>query len=187
MGDSTKKLPIDGRRNILITSALPYVNNVPHLGNIIGCKSFSLHWFFLLVRSVSSFFLIQLFCVLIYMKNRPYNLICQNFARSMCRTELLIVSSFCYSCLYPVSVVQVLLFYWVWIPISSESFALGFLIDSSTVNFSPYFLYWINLTLICRFWYLNILLENFSVIMFNFFIWANLASIFLFPVVNASV
>jgi hypothetical protein len=31
------KLPIRGRRNILITSALPYVNNVPHLGNIIGC------------------------------------------------------------------------------------------------------------------------------------------------------
>ncbi|XP_042452459.1 probable methionine--tRNA ligase isoform X3 [Zingiber officinale] len=30
------KLPIPGRRNILITSALPYVNNVPHLGNIIG-------------------------------------------------------------------------------------------------------------------------------------------------------
>lgn len=26
-----------GARNILITSALPYVNNVPHLGNIIGC------------------------------------------------------------------------------------------------------------------------------------------------------
>ncbi len=26
-----------GERNILITSALPYVNNVPHLGNIIGC------------------------------------------------------------------------------------------------------------------------------------------------------
>ncbi|KAA0193390.1 Methionyl tRNA synthetase cytoplasmic [Fasciolopsis buskii] len=25
-----------GRRNILITSALPYVNNVPHLGNMIG-------------------------------------------------------------------------------------------------------------------------------------------------------
>ena len=24
-------------KNILITSALPYVNNVPHLGNIIGC------------------------------------------------------------------------------------------------------------------------------------------------------
>ncbi|KAL4583768.1 hypothetical protein LXL04_008351 [Taraxacum kok-saghyz] len=31
------KLPIAGKRNILITSALPYVNNVPHLGNIIGC------------------------------------------------------------------------------------------------------------------------------------------------------
>jgi methionyl-tRNA synthetase len=32
----TKILPIEGKRNILITSALPYVNNVPHLGNIIG-------------------------------------------------------------------------------------------------------------------------------------------------------
>lgn len=30
-------LPEKGRRNVLITSALPYVNNVPHLGNIIGC------------------------------------------------------------------------------------------------------------------------------------------------------
>ncbi len=30
-------LPDPKRRNILITSALPYVNNVPHLGNIIGC------------------------------------------------------------------------------------------------------------------------------------------------------
>ena len=30
-------LPEEGARNILITSALPYVNNVPHLGNIIGC------------------------------------------------------------------------------------------------------------------------------------------------------
>nr|XP_019012920.1 methionine-tRNA ligase [Kwoniella pini CBS 10737]OCF51701.1 methionine-tRNA ligase [Kwoniella pini CBS 10737] len=29
-------LPKDGERNVLITSALPYVNNVPHLGNIIG-------------------------------------------------------------------------------------------------------------------------------------------------------
>lgn len=28
--------PVSGERNILITSALPYVNNVPHLGNIIG-------------------------------------------------------------------------------------------------------------------------------------------------------
>uniref|UniRef100_A0A914WZW8 Methionyl-tRNA synthetase n=1 Tax=Plectus sambesii TaxID=2011161 RepID=A0A914WZW8_9BILA len=31
------KVPIAGQRNILITSALPYVNNVPHLGTIIGC------------------------------------------------------------------------------------------------------------------------------------------------------
>jgi methionyl-tRNA synthetase len=30
------RLPIPGEENILITSALPYVNNVPHLGNIIG-------------------------------------------------------------------------------------------------------------------------------------------------------
>lgn len=29
-------LPEPGQRNVLITSALPYVNNVPHLGNIIG-------------------------------------------------------------------------------------------------------------------------------------------------------
>ncbi|KAK9850678.1 Methionine--tRNA ligase [Penicillium brevicompactum] len=31
-----KVLPEPGKRNILITSALPYVNNVPHLGNLIG-------------------------------------------------------------------------------------------------------------------------------------------------------
>jgi methionyl-tRNA synthetase len=30
-------LPVPGEDNVLITSALPYVNNVPHLGNIIGC------------------------------------------------------------------------------------------------------------------------------------------------------
>ena len=29
-------LPEEGKKNVLITSALPYVNNVPHLGNIIG-------------------------------------------------------------------------------------------------------------------------------------------------------
>ncbi|KAH8802406.1 hypothetical protein DL96DRAFT_1538002, partial [Flagelloscypha sp. PMI_526] len=28
--------PQDGEENILVTSALPYCNNVPHLGNIIG-------------------------------------------------------------------------------------------------------------------------------------------------------
>ncbi|KAK9848026.1 hypothetical protein WJX84_000980 [Apatococcus fuscideae] len=31
------QLPVAGKRNIMITSALPYVNNVPHLGNIVGC------------------------------------------------------------------------------------------------------------------------------------------------------
>ncbi|CAF0762286.1 unnamed protein product [Brachionus calyciflorus] len=30
-------LPRNDCKNVLITSALPYVNNVPHLGNIIGC------------------------------------------------------------------------------------------------------------------------------------------------------
>lgn len=29
-------LPVEGKRNVLVTSALPYVNNVPHLGNLIG-------------------------------------------------------------------------------------------------------------------------------------------------------
>ncbi|CAB4256137.1 similar to Saccharomyces cerevisiae YGR264C MES1 Methionyl-tRNA synthetase [Maudiozyma barnettii] len=33
---SEEILPKDGERNIIITSALPYVNNVPHLGNIVG-------------------------------------------------------------------------------------------------------------------------------------------------------
>lgn len=28
--------PKEGKRNILVTSALPYVNNVPHLGNLVG-------------------------------------------------------------------------------------------------------------------------------------------------------
>ncbi|KAK9474357.1 tRNA synthetases class I (M)-domain-containing protein [Dipodascopsis tothii] len=32
----TEVLPIKGEKNILVTSALPYVNNVPHLGNVIG-------------------------------------------------------------------------------------------------------------------------------------------------------
>jgi methionyl-tRNA synthetase len=37
MTEAKKKiLPVEGERNVLITSALPYVNNVPHLGNIIG-------------------------------------------------------------------------------------------------------------------------------------------------------
>ncbi|KAL3681854.1 hypothetical protein R1sor_024810 [Riccia sorocarpa] len=31
------RVPAPGKRNVLVTSALPYVNNVPHLGNIIGC------------------------------------------------------------------------------------------------------------------------------------------------------
>ncbi|KAK8797092.1 hypothetical protein WA158_004302 [Blastocystis sp. Blastoise] len=35
--DNSIKLPKEGEKNILITSALPYVNNVPHLGNLIGC------------------------------------------------------------------------------------------------------------------------------------------------------
>lgn len=34
--NSQVKVPQEGGRNILITAALPYVNNLPHLGNIIG-------------------------------------------------------------------------------------------------------------------------------------------------------
>lgn len=36
MAPSEPVLPIPGQRNILITSALPYVNNIPHLGNLVG-------------------------------------------------------------------------------------------------------------------------------------------------------
>uniref|UniRef100_A0A0K0ERC7 Methionine--tRNA ligase, cytoplasmic n=1 Tax=Strongyloides stercoralis TaxID=6248 RepID=A0A0K0ERC7_STRER len=35
--ETERKLPTKGKKNYLVTSALPYVNNVPHLGNIIGC------------------------------------------------------------------------------------------------------------------------------------------------------
>jgi methionyl-tRNA synthetase len=28
---------MENKEKVLITSALPYVNNIPHLGNIIGC------------------------------------------------------------------------------------------------------------------------------------------------------
>ncbi|GAB0493772.1 hypothetical protein MMPV_005057 [Pyropia vietnamensis] len=37
-GDSqaSPRRPIAGERNVLVTSALPYCNNVPHLGNLIG-------------------------------------------------------------------------------------------------------------------------------------------------------
>jgi methionyl-tRNA synthetase len=31
------RLPKKDQKNYFVTSALPYVNNVPHLGNIIGC------------------------------------------------------------------------------------------------------------------------------------------------------
>jgi len=36
MEETTETLPRPGQKNVLITSALPYVNNVPHLGNIVG-------------------------------------------------------------------------------------------------------------------------------------------------------
>lgn len=38
-------LPKAGERNVLVTSALPYVNNVPHLGNIIGCGKYYYYYF----------------------------------------------------------------------------------------------------------------------------------------------
>merc|ERR1712093_664856 len=36
MANAKTILPEEGKNNILITSALPYVNNIPHLGNVIG-------------------------------------------------------------------------------------------------------------------------------------------------------
>ncbi|KAL5345917.1 methionine--tRNA ligase mes1 [Pseudogymnoascus australis] len=36
MASKTPILPQKGKNNILITSALPYVNNKPHLGNVVG-------------------------------------------------------------------------------------------------------------------------------------------------------
>lgn len=36
MAEENTIRPVKGKKNVLITSALPYVNNVPHLGNIIG-------------------------------------------------------------------------------------------------------------------------------------------------------
>lgn len=36
MGVANPILPQAGKRNTLVTSALPYVNNVPHLGNVVG-------------------------------------------------------------------------------------------------------------------------------------------------------
>jgi hypothetical protein len=67
------KLPIQGKRNILITSALPYVNNVPHLGNIIGCKYFlpqllDLYLLLLLLLLLNyTFFFISLIIIHMYL------------------------------------------------------------------------------------------------------------------------
>jgi len=36
MQQNKKVLVSEGKKNILVTSALPYVNNIPHLGNIVG-------------------------------------------------------------------------------------------------------------------------------------------------------
>ncbi|OAA58946.1 Aminoacyl-tRNA synthetase, class I (M) [Niveomyces insectorum RCEF 264] len=36
MAEENTVRPVKGKKNVMITSALPYVNNVPHLGNIIG-------------------------------------------------------------------------------------------------------------------------------------------------------
>ena len=59
--NKTEILPVEGKRNILITSALPYVNNVPHLGNIIGSVLSADVYarFFQHKKKISSFFLTQ--------------------------------------------------------------------------------------------------------------------------------
>jgi methionyl-tRNA synthetase len=52
------KLPIKGERNVLVTSALPYVNNVPHLGNIIGAVlSADIYSRFLRQRKVNTIYI----------------------------------------------------------------------------------------------------------------------------------
>lgn len=40
-GETSTVTPVPASRTILITSALPYVNDVPHLGTIIGSALFS--------------------------------------------------------------------------------------------------------------------------------------------------
>ncbi|KAI9591155.1 tRNA synthetases class I (M)-domain-containing protein [Syncephalis fuscata] len=52
------KLPIPGQENVLITSALPYVNNVPHLGNIIGAVlSADVYSRFCRIRGINSLYI----------------------------------------------------------------------------------------------------------------------------------
>ncbi|KAI8057019.1 methionyl-tRNA synthetase [Syncephalis plumigaleata] len=52
------RLPIPGQENVLITSALPYVNNVPHLGNIIGAVlSADVYSRFCRIRGINSLYI----------------------------------------------------------------------------------------------------------------------------------
>jgi methionyl-tRNA synthetase len=54
---SAPRVPRAGERNVLVTSALPYVNNYPHLGNLIGAVlSADVYARFLRQRSVNVLF-----------------------------------------------------------------------------------------------------------------------------------
>lgn len=59
MGDTPPcRVPEAGKRNVLVTSALPYVNNFPHLGNLIGAVlSADVHARFLRQRLVNVLFI----------------------------------------------------------------------------------------------------------------------------------
>jgi methionyl-tRNA synthetase len=51
------RVPVAGARNVLVTSALPYVNNFPHLGNLVGAVlSADVHARFLRQRLVNVLF-----------------------------------------------------------------------------------------------------------------------------------
>lgn len=87
LSPASPKLPIPGKRNILITSALPYVNNVPHLGNIIGSNhNYSILLFPLFdVSDVDFIFKLWFLCAVVgvlsadvfarYCRLRDYNII----------------------------------------------------------------------------------------------------------------
>lgn len=59
VGDApSPRVPIPGSRNVLVTSALPYVNNFPHLGNLIGAVlSADVHARYLRQRLVNVLFI----------------------------------------------------------------------------------------------------------------------------------
>lgn len=76
-------LPQIGKRNILVTSALPYVNNVPHLGNIVGSvlsadvfARWKLQTPYICSHENRRFFKLILIYVEVQQSSRPSNPVC---------------------------------------------------------------------------------------------------------------